>query len=132
MAMVTARSPFQGATDQETLAKTLRGELDLPTGLSLEAVLLIKSMVAPDPAKRITLAEALDHPWLTGEQLDSVSTYRPWAPLEEDDSDFDSDEDDDDQDEGDDEVDRNDDGVDDDSVDDALYELVRTKPAKCA
>jgi serine/threonine protein kinase len=132
--MVTAQSPFQGPTEQDTLAKTLRGECDLPTGLSLEAVHLIRSMVAADPAKRITLAEALDHPWLTGEQLQCVSVYRPWEPLEEDDSDFDSDEDDDDdQDEGPDEVDRNDDGgVGDDTVDDALYELVRTKPTKCS
>jgi serine/threonine protein kinase len=69
MNMLTGQTPFAASSDEESLARVLRGDLALPLTLPLEAHHLIMCMVEPDPKRRYTLAEVLDHPWLTGEEL---------------------------------------------------------------
>jgi serine/threonine protein kinase len=115
MNMLTGQTPFAASSDEESLARVLRGDLALPLTLPLVAHHLIMCMVEPDPKRRYTLAEVLDHPWLTGEELtvDSLihddgeggttSTNARVGGDDDDDSDdlYDSDEEDDGDDGGD-------------------------------
>ncbi|KAL1170140.1 hypothetical protein V6Z11_A05G193700 [Gossypium hirsutum] len=60
--------PFWGETDKEIFKAVSEGNLDLksqpwPT-ISEGAKDLIRKMLARDPKKRITAAQALEHPWM--------------------------------------------------------------------
>ncbi|KAB2023203.1 hypothetical protein ES319_D06G000900v1 [Gossypium barbadense] len=60
--------PFWGETEKEIFKAVLEGNLDLKSlpwpSISEGAKDLIRKMLAKDPKKRITAAQALEHPWL--------------------------------------------------------------------
>jgi hypothetical protein len=71
--------PFPGREDQEVLQNTVRGNyrMDPRRGwgeVSDEAQALVKRLLDPNPATRITTTEALASPWL--------SRGRPWSEAE--------------------------------------------------
>ncbi|CAL4983717.1 unnamed protein product [Urochloa decumbens] len=62
--------PFWGETEKATLDAILGDQLDLSStpwpSISESAKDLIRKMLNRDPQKRITAAQALEHPWLKG------------------------------------------------------------------
>ncbi|CAN6372692.1 unnamed protein product [Urochloa humidicola] len=62
--------PFWGETEKATLDAILGDQLDLSStpwpSISESATDLIRKMLNRDPQKRITAAQALEHPWLKG------------------------------------------------------------------
>ncbi|XP_022753582.1 calcium-dependent protein kinase 29-like [Durio zibethinus] len=60
--------PFWGETEKEIFKAVLEGNLDLKSqpwpSISDGAKDLIRKMLARDPKKRITAAQALEHPWM--------------------------------------------------------------------
>ncbi|KAH0920213.1 hypothetical protein HID58_027878 [Brassica napus] len=65
--------PFWGETEKTIFEAVLEGNLDLESSpwptISESAKDLIRKMLARDPKKRITAAEALAHPWLTDSEV---------------------------------------------------------------
>ncbi|KAI8075467.1 kinase-like domain-containing protein [Gilbertella persicaria] len=69
-AMVTGHLPFDDEHMGRLLAKIKTGRYrSLPDYLSADARDLIKRMLVVDPTKRMTMAEILDHPWLTNKSF---------------------------------------------------------------
>ncbi|KAK8551751.1 hypothetical protein V6N13_120188 [Hibiscus sabdariffa] len=62
--------PFWGETEKEIFKAVSEGNLDLESqpwpSISDAAKDLIRKMLARDPKKRITAAQALEHPWMEG------------------------------------------------------------------
>lgn len=60
-------NPFSAHTDQEVLSKSLKGDWAFHpqfwSVISEEAKAFIRSLLCVDPSKRLTAAEALNHPW---------------------------------------------------------------------
>ncbi|XP_002510594.2 calcium-dependent protein kinase 29 [Ricinus communis] len=60
--------PFWGENEKGIFEAIIKGQLDLQSSpwpkISASAKDLIRKMLARDPKKRITAAEALEHPWL--------------------------------------------------------------------
>jgi SNF-related kinase len=61
---VTARAPFQEASDSETLTMILDCKYYLPSYLSQECKDLIEKMLKREPEQRIKLDDILKHDWL--------------------------------------------------------------------
>ncbi|CUG02083.1 protein kinase, putative [Bodo saltans] len=53
-----------GATEQETFKSILETPLSVPKEVSSEAADFLKRILHKDPQKRLSLADALDHPWM--------------------------------------------------------------------
>jgi len=75
--ILTRRYPFAGETIQETLELVCKGRFS-PVGaewdrISSDAKSLLQGLLREDPAERLTAEEALRHPWLTADLLDSPS-----------------------------------------------------------
>ncbi|KAI9269640.1 kinase-like domain-containing protein [Helicostylum pulchrum] len=69
-AMMTGHLPFDDEHMGRLLAKIKTGRYrTLPDYLSTDARDLIKRMLVVDPAKRMTMAEILNHPWLTNKSF---------------------------------------------------------------
>jgi calcium-dependent protein kinase len=66
-AILAGFPPFNGASDQEIKRKILKGDYHFNhaelESVSKEAKALIKSLLSLEAAKRISAAEALNHPW---------------------------------------------------------------------
>jgi len=60
--------PFNGANNDETHRSVLRGQYNFPfedwKGISPEARHFISQLLQMDPTKRMTVEEALNHPWI--------------------------------------------------------------------
>ena len=83
--LLCGRPPFQSKSNREVLERTCRGQYTLEGtqwgDVSDSAKDLIRRMLITDPAKRITAAEILQHPWL--QNLDAeVTTDTPAAGAE--------------------------------------------------
>lgn len=67
--LLTGHTPFGADSKQATYCNITLGELDFPQELfedvSAEAVNFITQLVVKDPRKRISIDEALRHPWMT-------------------------------------------------------------------
>uniref|UniRef100_A0A1J3IY12 non-specific serine/threonine protein kinase n=1 Tax=Noccaea caerulescens TaxID=107243 RepID=A0A1J3IY12_NOCCA len=65
--------PFWGENEKTIFKAVLEGNLDLESSpwpsISESAKDLIRKMLARDPKRRITAAEALEHPWLTDSKI---------------------------------------------------------------
>lgn len=59
--LVVGEAPFSGDTPRELAAQIRAGVLGLPSLLPVAVAELLLAMLAPDPADRITAAEALEH-----------------------------------------------------------------------
>ncbi|EKX53942.1 hypothetical protein GUITHDRAFT_100192 [Guillardia theta CCMP2712] len=66
--------PFAGESDEESFAMTIRGYYDNSclNEVSSAGQDLVAKMLTYNPAKRITAADCLKHPWLTGSAGDKV------------------------------------------------------------
>jgi serine/threonine-protein kinase HSL1, negative regulator of Swe1 kinase len=63
-ALLTGFLPFDGGGVPETLRLVKKGEYDLPSGLSAEAVDLIQRILQKKPEKRISMGNIWTHPLL--------------------------------------------------------------------
>ncbi|XP_022131793.1 calcium-dependent protein kinase 29 [Momordica charantia] len=70
--------PFWGQTEEDIIKAVLKGNLkmeDAPwPSISASAKDLVSKMLTRDPKKRITAAEALEHPWL---KIDGEASSKP-------------------------------------------------------
>jgi len=66
--LLSGKMPFFGRDDAECLARTAAGDYAMPSRewrrVSPAAVSLVRGLLCVDPAKRLTAAAALQHPWL--------------------------------------------------------------------
>ncbi|CAM9908326.1 unnamed protein product, partial [Scytosiphon promiscuus] len=65
-AIVTGEMPFAATGVEETAELVQTTEPRLPEQLSPELTNLLRGMLTKDPSKRLTVNEALNHPWTTG------------------------------------------------------------------
>lgn len=63
-AMLAGYLPFEEEHDIQLYRKILSGSYDVPRFLSVEAKDLIHRMLEVDPAKRTTIREIKNHPWM--------------------------------------------------------------------
>ncbi|XP_047080661.1 serine/threonine-protein kinase GRIK1-like [Lolium rigidum] len=64
--MITGRYPFLGDTLQETYDKIVNDPVEITADMSPELADLIQRLLCKDPAERITLQAAAEHPWVAG------------------------------------------------------------------
>lgn len=76
--LVCGRVPFDDRTMQGLRAKIKCGRVRYPTHLSASCKSLLHSMLAPDPMKRATLTEVLNHPWMTHSFDGPPKSYLPY------------------------------------------------------
>lgn len=62
--LVCGALPFDGRTLQSLRLRILSGQFGVPFFMSTECESLIKSMLAIDPLKRITIREIVEHRWI--------------------------------------------------------------------
>jgi len=73
--LLTGTFPFfagSGTTEQETFKAISETPLNVPAHVSAQAKDFLHRILAKDPMKRLSLHEALDHPWLDIEPFDSA------------------------------------------------------------
>ena len=63
-AMLTGQIPCTSENKDEMFREILRGEYEVPDGLSRTATSFIKSLMTRDVSKRLTAEQALEHPWI--------------------------------------------------------------------
>ncbi|KAF1994584.1 serine/threonine protein kinase-like protein Kin1 [Amniculicola lignicola CBS 123094] len=63
--LVCGKVPFDDQSMPQLHAKIKKGHVDYPPWLSAECRNLIHRMLQTDPTQRLTLAEIMNHPWLT-------------------------------------------------------------------
>ncbi|ORY15636.1 hypothetical protein BCR34DRAFT_172175 [Clohesyomyces aquaticus] len=63
--LVCGKVPFDDQSMPQLHAKIKKGHVDYPPWLSAECRNLIHRMLQTDPTNRLTLAEIMNHPWLT-------------------------------------------------------------------
>ena len=65
--LLTGMLPFDGRNDEETFQLISRGHFTFPSSsifLSSDAKDFVAKLLVTDPRRRMTAAEALNHPWL--------------------------------------------------------------------
>jgi serine/threonine protein kinase len=75
--LLSGTFPFfsgSGATEQETFKSILETPLSVPKEVSSEAADFLKRILHKDPQKRLSLVEALDHPWMEKVALAPIHT----------------------------------------------------------
>lgn len=78
-ALVTGNLPFDDENIRRLLNKVKTGLFYIPEFVSPDAKDLIKRMLVVDPAKRISMAEIMRHPWFTSRPLKPTNRYIPSA-----------------------------------------------------
>lgn len=72
--MLSGRPPFGGKQDREILEKVQKGVYSMADPVwekrSPDAINLVKALMEKDPEKRLSAAEALEHPWLVRKVAD--------------------------------------------------------------
>jgi len=70
--MLCGYPPFNGSSDKEILHNVLRGKYEFPdaewSGISADAKDLINKLLTLKASKRISMAEALEHSWITSRE----------------------------------------------------------------
>ena len=56
--------PFDGNSPGQVFSKIKSGKFDMPKNLTANCQDLISKMLIVNPKKRITVKEALEHPWI--------------------------------------------------------------------
>ena len=81
---LTGLAPFRGADSAERLKKNKEGIVDFPAefwkGISPEGLDLVKGMTEYDFNKRLSVAEALSHPWLAKKRLSEKRAHTQKGP----------------------------------------------------
>lgn len=67
--MVTGTIPWTASSDAHRINQIIGGEFSIPAFLSEKCRDLIRRLMCIDPEKRITIKEALEHPWLSNVQI---------------------------------------------------------------
>jgi len=73
--MLSGDTPFQASNDLEVIKNIKKGRLNSRSlkHVSRAARNLISRMLEPNPLKRITMRNLMDHDWFTSKKLDKVS-----------------------------------------------------------
>jgi serine/threonine protein kinase len=66
--------PFEASTMEELCTMVLRGSLDIPSSFSPALQELIRGMLHPDPARRITVDQVADHAFLQEQGTNGMRT----------------------------------------------------------
>lgn len=61
---LTGNTPFESSKSEETYRKICKDEVRFPEHVSANARDLISKFLEKDPMKRISLEEAIKHPWI--------------------------------------------------------------------
>jgi len=71
--LLTGRPPFNGRSNNEIFSAIIKKKIKFPTGVKLSQsfVDFVKRMLKKSPKQRITIDEALIHPWVTGKEATS-------------------------------------------------------------
>ncbi|KAL8929863.1 MAG: hypothetical protein Q9208_001007 [Pyrenodesmia sp. 3 TL-2023] len=75
--LVCGKVPFDDQSMPQLHAKIKEGVVDYPSWLSTECRNLISRMLVTDPKKRASLAEILNHPWITKGFNSAPENYLP-------------------------------------------------------
>lgn len=62
--LLSGEMPFDGSTPREVFGKIKSGKFRMPYNLTEDCQDLLKKMLIVNPKKRITVKEALQHPWI--------------------------------------------------------------------
>ncbi|KAK3237193.1 hypothetical protein CYMTET_52709, partial [Cymbomonas tetramitiformis] len=76
--LLSGEFPFEDEDEDELERQIISAELDLTTpewdSISPEAKDLVRGLLNPDPKKRLSAADALEHAWFTGHQSHDAAT----------------------------------------------------------
>ena len=61
--ILTGDLPFDGNSPGQVFSKIKSGNFEMPTNLTADCQDLLSKMLVVDPKKRITVLQAIDHPW---------------------------------------------------------------------
>lgn len=75
--LVCGKVPFDDPVVSALHDKIKKGNVEYPSFISRECVSLLSRMLVVDPAKRATLAEVIQHPWMNKGFDYAVSSYTP-------------------------------------------------------
>ncbi|KAL7633275.1 UNVERIFIED_CONTAM: hypothetical protein RMT77_016380 [Armadillidium vulgare] len=85
--LLTGHSPFGGDTKQETFLNISQCQLDFPddlfSGISSSAMEFISALLVVDPRCRLTVSEALEHPWLSPSEISLPQPRLPTLQMKE-------------------------------------------------
>mmetsp|Transcript_6505 Transcript_6505/g.19751 ORF Transcript_6505/g.19751 Transcript_6505/m.19751 type:complete len:385 (+) Transcript_6505:203-1357(+) len=70
---LTGTHPFAGDNKDQVFAAVIRNDITYPDYLSSSAIDLMKKMLTYCPAKRISLQEVLEHPFLAEENISTIT-----------------------------------------------------------
>lgn len=74
--MVSGSIPWTATSDAQRINQIIDGQYSVPAYLSDQCRDLIEQLMCPDPEKRITLKEAINHPWLSSVKIpEKICTY---------------------------------------------------------
>lgn len=71
--MVSGSKMFQGKSNEEIRIKIIKRAVTFPKYLSIECVNLIDALTTLNPSHRITIEQAITHPWVKHEKLKELS-----------------------------------------------------------
>lgn len=68
--LLTGRPPFNGRSNNEIFSAIIKKKIKFPNGVKLSNsfVDFVKRMLKKSPKQRITIEDALQHPWVTGKE----------------------------------------------------------------
>lgn len=68
--LMTGRPPFNGRSNNEIFSAIIKKKIKFPTGVKLSKPFIefVKKMLKKSPKQRISLDDALAHPWVTGQE----------------------------------------------------------------
>lgn len=71
--LLTGRPPFNGRSNNEIFSAIIKKKIKFPTGVKLSQsfVDFVKKMLKKSPKQRISITDALKHPWVTGVEATS-------------------------------------------------------------
>eukprot|EP00871_Galdieria_phlegrea_P002514 jgi/Galph1/3263/GphlegSOOS_G1922.1 len=75
--MLSGKMPFFGKNEMECFKRNVRGQFSFPTrywkDISKDAKDLIRKLLEVDPNKRLTVEQALEHPWMKSESISKTN-----------------------------------------------------------
>mgnify|MGYP000715241264 CR=1 FL=1 len=79
--MNVGKAPFEARSANDTEKRIWHNKFDVPQHFSPELKDFIVRVLQTDPSKRLTLAQMLEHPWITGKKLEKSSLFRSITPI---------------------------------------------------
>jgi serine/threonine protein kinase len=73
--LLTGNPPFSGDNIHKLYANILRGEYSIPSDLSIDAIVLIKSLLQTNAENRPTIKEVKSSAWLVGRFTSTEFNY---------------------------------------------------------